>query len=103
MRVFRLAAVVLAGVVALMTLAGCSGGDDAVVQGAGKHESSLRGVGRPSSSTRWLTVNRSVRCQGRKIFPDEGEVNLADYRGKVVVVNVWASVVSAVPRGSNGA
>jgi peroxiredoxin len=81
--------VVLAGVVALMTLAGCSGGDDAVVQGQGNQ------IVAPGGKTviEYPLADRKPigAVSGPNIFPDEGEVNLADYRGKVVVVNVWAS------------
>lgn len=84
----RLAAVLLCAVVGAVFLAGCSGGDDAVVQGQGNE------IVAPGGKTviEYPIGDRKPigTVSGESLFGD-GTVDLADYKGKVVVVNVWAS------------
>ncbi|MFC0316296.1 TlpA family protein disulfide reductase [Gordonia phosphorivorans] len=82
-----LSAVVLA-VVALLVVTGCATGDDAVVQGGPNQ------IVAPDGKTviRYDVADR--KPIGHVSGPDllgDGTVDLNSYKGKVVVVNVWAS------------
>ncbi|MFT3661146.1 MAG: TlpA disulfide reductase family protein [Gordonia sp. (in: high G+C Gram-positive bacteria)] len=83
----RLTAALLSGLVGLTVLTGCSGGDDAVVQGQGNE---IVAPGGKTVLEYAVDDRKPVGTVSGKDLND-AEVELNGYRGKVVVVNVWAS------------
>lgn len=81
----RLSIVVLAGALAL---AGCSTGSDAVDQNAGGTNAFVAGAGTVSE---YAQADREAPPEVTGTLLDGAKFDLADHRGKVVVVNFWGS------------
>lgn len=81
--------VALAGVItAGLTLAACATGKDAVDQQAGGQ---YRFVGATAKGQTIVVADRKTVGTVTGSLLDGGDFRLADYKGKVVVVNFWAS------------
>lgn len=79
----------LAGVIAAgLTITACSGGKDAVDQQAGGQ---YRFVGATSQGHTIAVADRKAVGTVTGSLLDGGNFRLADYTGKVVVINFWAS------------
>ncbi|WP_216210720.1 TlpA disulfide reductase family protein [Amycolatopsis aidingensis] len=76
----------LAGLVCVLVAAGCSTGDDAVTQGGSFEFVSPGG----QTDIFYQPAERQVlELAGEDLFQPEEQISIADYAGKVVVLNIW--------------
>ena len=75
---------------ALLTLAGCSTGKDAVIQGQGTFQFTAPG-GKTQIDYTDQQRQPLKELEGDSLLQDGKQVKLSDYAGKIVVINIWGA------------